>query len=124
VADMTVIGSNAAYCTLKADHLARVPAGLDPAEAATLILPAPAQVGPPPARRARACAGRCRRGRAGAACARQTGRRRDVGHCTGGTCGTYPRFRRDADRLPARRLYARFAGWLRGSCIWGCGLKR
>jgi NADPH:quinone reductase-like Zn-dependent oxidoreductase len=38
VADMTVIGSNAAYCTLKADHLARVPAGLDPAEAATLIL--------------------------------------------------------------------------------------
>ena len=38
VADMTVIGSNAAYCTLKADHLARVPAGLDTAEAATVIL--------------------------------------------------------------------------------------
>jgi NADPH2:quinone reductase len=38
VADMTVIGSNAAYCTLRADHLARVPAGLDAAEAATLIL--------------------------------------------------------------------------------------
>ena len=37
-ADMTVIGSNAAYCTLKADHLARVPVGLDAAEAATLIL--------------------------------------------------------------------------------------
>jgi NADPH:quinone reductase-like Zn-dependent oxidoreductase len=38
VADMTVIGSNAAYRTLRADHLSRVPASLDPAEAATLIL--------------------------------------------------------------------------------------
>jgi NADPH:quinone reductase-like Zn-dependent oxidoreductase len=38
VADMTVVGSNAAYRTLRADHLARVPAGLDAAEAATLIL--------------------------------------------------------------------------------------
>jgi NADPH:quinone reductase-like Zn-dependent oxidoreductase len=38
VADMTVVGSNAAYCTLRADRLARVPAGLDTAEAATLIL--------------------------------------------------------------------------------------
>ena len=38
VADMTVIGSNATYRTLRADHLARVPAGLDAAEAATLIL--------------------------------------------------------------------------------------
>ncbi|GGJ06972.1 medium chain dehydrogenase/reductase family protein [Neoroseomonas lacus] len=38
VADMTVLGSNAAYCTLQADRLARVPAGLDAAEAATLIL--------------------------------------------------------------------------------------
>ncbi len=38
VADMTVVGSNAAYCTLRADHLARVPAGVDAAEAATLIL--------------------------------------------------------------------------------------
>lgn len=38
VADMTVVGSNAAYRTLRADHVARVPAGLDPAEAATLIL--------------------------------------------------------------------------------------
>jgi NADPH:quinone reductase len=38
VADMTVIGSNAAYRTLRANHLARVPAGLDAAEAATLIL--------------------------------------------------------------------------------------
>jgi NADPH:quinone reductase len=38
VADMTVIGSNAAYRTLRADRLAGVPAGVDPAEAATLIL--------------------------------------------------------------------------------------
>src|SRR5262245_53825364 len=38
VADMTVIGSNAAYRTLPADHLARVPAGVDAAEAAALIL--------------------------------------------------------------------------------------
>jgi len=38
VADMTVVGSNAAYRTLRADHLSRVPSGLDAAEAATLIL--------------------------------------------------------------------------------------
>lgn len=38
VADMTVVGSNAAYRTLRADRLARVPAGVDAAEAATLIL--------------------------------------------------------------------------------------
>ena len=38
VADMTVLGSNAAYRTLRADDLTRVPAGVDVAEAATLIL--------------------------------------------------------------------------------------
>jgi NADPH:quinone reductase-like Zn-dependent oxidoreductase len=38
VADMTVVGSNAAYRTLRVDHLARMPAGVDAAEAATLIL--------------------------------------------------------------------------------------
>jgi NADPH:quinone reductase len=38
VADMTVLGSNAAYRTLRASELTRVPAGLDAAEAATLIL--------------------------------------------------------------------------------------
>jgi NADPH:quinone reductase len=38
VADMTVVGSNAAYRTLRADRLAHVPAGVDAAEAATLIL--------------------------------------------------------------------------------------
>jgi NADPH2:quinone reductase len=38
VADLTVLGSNAAYRTLRADRLTRVPAGLDAAEVATLIL--------------------------------------------------------------------------------------
>jgi NADPH:quinone reductase-like Zn-dependent oxidoreductase len=38
VADMTVLGSNAAYRTLRASDLTRVPADVDPAEAATLIL--------------------------------------------------------------------------------------
>jgi len=38
VADMTVLGSNIAYRTLRADRLTRVPAGVDPAEAAALIL--------------------------------------------------------------------------------------
>ena len=39
VADITmVVGSNAAYRTIRADHLTRVPAGVDAAEAATLIL--------------------------------------------------------------------------------------
>lgn len=38
VADMTVLGSNAAYRTLCAKHLGRVPPGIDAAEAATLIL--------------------------------------------------------------------------------------
>ena len=33
VADMTVLGSNAAYLTLQADHLVRVPVGIDAAEA-------------------------------------------------------------------------------------------
>ena len=38
VADMTVIGSNATYRTLRADQLTRVPPDVDAAEAATLIL--------------------------------------------------------------------------------------
>jgi NADPH:quinone reductase-like Zn-dependent oxidoreductase len=38
VADMTVVGSNAAYRTLRADRLTRVPNGVDAAEAVTLIL--------------------------------------------------------------------------------------
>jgi NADPH:quinone reductase-like Zn-dependent oxidoreductase len=35
---MMLVGSNAAYRTLRADHLARVPPGLDAAEAAALIV--------------------------------------------------------------------------------------
>ena len=38
VADMTVVGSNADYRTLRADDVTRVPVGVDAAEAATLIL--------------------------------------------------------------------------------------
>jgi NADPH:quinone reductase-like Zn-dependent oxidoreductase len=38
VADMTVLGSNAAYRTLRADDLTRVPPGVDAAAAAALIL--------------------------------------------------------------------------------------
>ncbi|HEU0029179.1 MAG TPA: medium chain dehydrogenase/reductase family protein [Kofleriaceae bacterium] len=38
VADMTVLGSNAAYRTLRASDLTRVPPGIDPAEAAAMIL--------------------------------------------------------------------------------------
>jgi NADPH:quinone reductase-like Zn-dependent oxidoreductase len=38
VADLTVVGSNADYRTLRATDLTRVPTGVDPAEAATLIL--------------------------------------------------------------------------------------
>ena len=38
VADMTVVGSNADYRTLRVGDVARVPAGVDAAEAATLIL--------------------------------------------------------------------------------------
>ena len=38
VADMTVVGSNATYRTLKATDLTRIPPGVDAAEAATLIL--------------------------------------------------------------------------------------
>jgi NADPH:quinone reductase-like Zn-dependent oxidoreductase len=38
VADLTVVGSNAAYRTLRVSDLTRVPAGVDAAEAAALIL--------------------------------------------------------------------------------------
>ena len=38
VADMTVVGSDATYRLLKAEDLTLVPKGIDPAEAATLIL--------------------------------------------------------------------------------------
>jgi NADPH:quinone reductase-like Zn-dependent oxidoreductase len=38
VADMTVIGADAAYCTLRAERLTHVPEGVDAAEAAAVIL--------------------------------------------------------------------------------------
>lgn len=38
VADMTVLGANAAYCTLRAEDLTRVPEGVEAAEAAAVIL--------------------------------------------------------------------------------------
>src|SRR3954469_19212568 len=38
VADMTVVGTNAPYRTLRAENLTRVPESVDVAEAATLIL--------------------------------------------------------------------------------------
>src|SRR5215831_446638 len=38
VADMTVLGSNADYCTLRVDHLTRLPPAVDAAEAAAVIL--------------------------------------------------------------------------------------
>jgi Zn-dependent alcohol dehydrogenase len=38
VADMTVLGSNATYRTLRVDHLTRVPTRVDAVEAAALIL--------------------------------------------------------------------------------------
>lgn len=38
VADLTMTGSYTRYRTLRAEHLTRVPSGLDPAEAATLVL--------------------------------------------------------------------------------------
>src|SRR5499427_1475097 len=38
VADMTVVGSNADYCTLRVDHLTRLPPAVDAAEAAAVIL--------------------------------------------------------------------------------------
>lgn len=38
VADLTVLGSNAAYRVLQASHLTRVPPEVDPAEAAALVL--------------------------------------------------------------------------------------
>jgi NADPH:quinone reductase-like Zn-dependent oxidoreductase len=38
VAEMTVVGANATFCTLKADDVTRVPPGVDAAEAAALIL--------------------------------------------------------------------------------------
>ncbi|MEZ0055518.1 hypothetical protein ACVII1_003672 [Bradyrhizobium elkanii] len=118
VADMTVVGSNADYRTLRANDVARVPEGLDAAEAATLILSwttayqllhRAARV----RRGQRVLVWRCRRRRAGAARAREAGRPRAVGHRSRRTHSARPRARRNADRLPARGLHARAAGRVR-----------
>ena len=77
VADMTVVGSNADYRTLRAGDVVRVPAGVDPAEAATLILSwTTAYQLLHRARSARARARRRRRRRAGSARTREAGRPR------------------------------------------------
>jgi len=109
VADMTVVGSNAAYRTLRADRLARVPAGLDAAEAATLILSWTT------AYQLLHGAARVQRGQrvlvhgaAGAVGQALLALGRLAGLELWGTarraCGADPRAGRHADRLPTRRL--------------------
>ena len=119
VADMTVVGSNAAYRTLRADRLARVPAGLDAAEAATLILSWTT------AYQLLHRAARVQRGQRvlvhGAAGAvgqalLALGRLAGLelwGTARGEHAAADPRARRHADRLPTRRLHARPAGRVR-----------
>ena len=121
VADMTVVGSNAAYRTLRASDLIHVPAGIDAAQAATLILSWMT------AYRLLGCTARP---------VLQRGQRVLV-HGAAGTVGealltlgrmagaelwgtvsrqdlrARPRSRRYADRLPTRRLHARPAGRVR-----------
>jgi alcohol dehydrogenase-like protein len=120
VANLTVLGSNAAYCTLRADRLTRVPAGLDAAEAAALILSWTT------AYQLLHRAARVQRGQRalvqGAAGA--VGQallvlgRLAVGHRARRARGADPRAWRHADRLPTRRLYACPAGRVR------CRLRR
>ena len=104
VADLTVLGSNAAYCTLRADRLTRVPAGVDAAEAAALILSWTTayqllhRAGPGGAARpARARAWNRRRRRPGAG-----PRLWDTGH--GARAALIREAWRHADRPPTRRL--------------------
>ena len=119
VADMTVVGSNAAYRTLRADRpdpraggRRRGGGGHADLELDDRI-PAPSPRGPGAARPARARAWSRRRRRSGAARARQAGRPRAVGHRARRARGADPRARRHADRLPTRRLHARPAGRVR-----------
>ena len=106
VADMTVVGSNADYRTLRADDVARVPVGVDATEAATLILSwtTAYQLLHRAARVQRGqrvlVHGRRRRRRSGAARAREVGRARAVGHRAWRAHGARPRARRNTDRLP------------------------
>src|SRR5262249_50348204 len=119
VADMTVVGSNASFSTLRADRLTRVPMSLDPAEAATLILSwTTAYQLLHRAARVQAGQRAVVHGAAGAVgqVAAHTGRNvrsRAMGHSTSRAGGIDPRARRDADRLPGRRLHTRPAGRVR-----------
>src|SRR5262249_5775084 len=119
VADMTVVGSNAAYRTLRASDLTRVPAGVGAAEAARADfklddrLPAPSSAGARAARAACACAGRGGGARSGTAGAWPDGRARSVGHCTQHARCVNPRARCNTDRLPAPRLHERPAWRIR-----------
>jgi NADPH:quinone reductase-like Zn-dependent oxidoreductase len=116
VADMTVVGSNAAYRTLRADRLARVPTGLDAAEAATLILSWTT------AYQLLHRAVRVQRGQrvlvhgaagaVGQALLSLGGLAGLEGHRARRTCGTDPRAGRHADRLPTRRLHSLSAGYI------------
>ena len=119
VADMTVVGSNAAYRTLRARDLVRVPKSVDAAGGGCADLelddrlPASTPRGPGAARPARPRAGGRRRSRPGAARARQTGGTRAVGHRARRAWVAHPRARRHTDRLPTRRLHAGPAGRVR-----------
>ena len=87
VADMTVLGSNAVYRTLQASHLTPVPASVDVAEAATLILSWMTayqllhRAAPGAARAARTGAWSRGCSRSGAARIRQHGRASAMGRC-------------------------------------------
>jgi NADPH:quinone reductase-like Zn-dependent oxidoreductase len=113
VADLTVLGSNAAYRTLRPSDLTRVPAGVDAAEAAALISSWTT------AYQLLYRAARVQRGQRvlvhGAAGAvgqsllvlGRLARPPAVGHRARRSRGADPRARRHADRLPTRRLRAR-----------------
>ena len=114
VADMTVVGSNAAYGRPRSRPV-RVPKSVDAAEAAALILSwttayqllhRAARV----QRGQRVLVQGRRRSRPGAARARQTGGTRAVGHRARRAWVAHPRARRHTDRLPTRRLHAGPAG--------------
>ena len=116
VADMTVLGSNAAYRTLRASELTRVPAGIDAAEAAAVILSwttayqllhREVQV-----QRGERVLVQGAAGAVGQALL-VLGMLAGVDHRARHSRGADPRARRHADRLPARGLHPRPAGRVR-----------
>ena len=119
VADMTVVGSNTDYRTLRANDVARVPVGVDAAEAATLILSwtTAYQL---LHRAARVRRGQCVLVHGAAGAVGQAllvlGRLAGLelwGTARGEHTGARPRAGRNANRLPARGLHARPAGRVR-----------